>query len=139
MKCTVRGTKEHAKRQKPKTPSGTQPAGNVPEGAGQPAAEPETTKRTGDGKGKGTGRGQPKGKAQPKKKAKGPGKCTVPDYDSDAKSDVSDKKSDAGSSKSSAKGGGGKPLCTFFKNGTGCNKGATCEFKHGQFRPQGGQ
>ena len=47
--------KEQTKRQQPKTPSGTQPAGNVPEGAGQPAAEPEATKRIGDGKGKGTG------------------------------------------------------------------------------------
>ena len=29
--------------------------------------------------------------------------------------------------------------CRFFKNGTGCNKGAECPFRHGQLKPTDGQ
>ena len=76
-------TKESVRKQKAGNSSSTpkgQPDGNVPEGAGRPAAQ-EQAKKQGDGKKKGTGNGgvNPKGK----KKAKGPGKGKVPDYASD--------------------------------------------------------
>ena len=119
--------------------------GFVPEGAGSPAGSRDTVKKQEDRKQR-TGKGgvkQQQGGKQKQPKGPGKGKGKVPDYVSD------DSGSDAGSTKSgksgrsnasSSRGGSSRQqTCRFFKNGTGCNQGAQCPFRHGQLKPTDGQ